>query len=103
MIPFGTRLDRAVPQNFEVRLEHAKAANCFSNDALRQRQSDIARLRRELGEIAEAVRGASHEDWPNMGISIHDGEIVDDLQRQYFPKEFQDLVYEGSRRGKVTD
>ena len=38
-----------------------------------------------------------------MGISIRSNEIVDDLQRQYFPKEFQDLAYEGARRGTVLD
>jgi hypothetical protein len=43
------------------------------------------------------------KDWPNMGISVRANEIVDDLQRQYFPKEFQDLVYEGARRGAVYD
>jgi len=43
------------------------------------------------------------KDWPNMGISIRAHEIVDDLQRQYFQKEFQDLVFEGSRRGNVCD
>jgi hypothetical protein len=43
------------------------------------------------------------KDWPNMGISIRTDEIVDDLQRQYFPKEFQDLAFEGGRRGNVCD
>lgn len=43
------------------------------------------------------------KDWPNMGISIRTGEIVDALQRQYFPQEFQDLAYEGARRGTVAD
>lgn len=43
------------------------------------------------------------KDWPNMGLSIRSNEIVDDLQRQYFPKEFQNLVYEGARRGNVLD
>ena len=43
------------------------------------------------------------KDWPNMGISIRGNEIVDDLQRQYFPKDFQDLAYEGARRGSVLD
>jgi len=43
------------------------------------------------------------KDWPNMGISIRTNEIVDDLQRQYFPKEFQGLAYEGARRGSVLD
>ena len=43
------------------------------------------------------------KDWPNMGISIRADEIVDDLQRQYFPKEFQDLTYDGGRRGSMLD
>jgi len=42
-------------------------------------------------------------DWPNMGISIRADEIIDGLQRQYFPTEFQDLAYEGARRGSVCD
>ncbi len=52
-------------------------------------------------DLAVTTRG--HEDWPNMGISIRTDEIVDDLQRQYFPKQFQDLTYEGARRGSVVD
>ncbi len=43
------------------------------------------------------------KDWPNMGISVRAHEVIDDLQRQYFPKEFQDLALEGSRRGSVLD
>lgn len=43
------------------------------------------------------------KDWPNMGISIRANEIVDDLHREYFPKEFQGLAYEGCRRGSVLD
>jgi hypothetical protein len=43
------------------------------------------------------------KDWPNMGISIRANEIVDDLQRQYFPEEFQDIAYERARRGSVLD
>jgi hypothetical protein len=36
-------------------------------------------------------------DWPAMGVIIRDNEIIDGLQRQYFPREFQDIAYEGSR------
>jgi hypothetical protein len=43
------------------------------------------------------------KDWPNMGISIRANEIIDDLRREYFPTEFQDLAYEGARRGSVLD
>jgi hypothetical protein len=34
------------------------------------------------------------KDWPKMSLSILPNEITDDLQRQYFPKEFQGLKYE---------
>ncbi|GEM_PF-1014129 len=54
-------------------------------------------------QIDLAVTTRGHEDWPDMGISIRADEIVDDLQRQYFPKEYQDLTYEGARRGKLVD
>lgn len=43
------------------------------------------------------------EDWPNMGISIRTNEIVDDLHREYFPKEYQNLSFENARRGSVLD
>lgn len=48
-----------------------------------------------------AVRG--HEDWPNMGLYIRPDEIIDGLQRQYLPAEFQSLEYEGARRGTAYD
>jgi len=54
-------------------------------------------------QIDLMVTTRGHEDWPNMGISIRPDEIVDDLQRQYFPKKYQDLAYEGARRGKLVD
>jgi hypothetical protein len=39
--------------------------------------------------------------WPEMGLIVRHHEIIDDLQRQYFPKEFRNLTYHGSRRGRV--
>jgi hypothetical protein len=54
-------------------------------------------------QIDLMVTSRGHEDWPNMGISIRDNEIVDDLQRQYFPPEYQNLAYEHCRRGNVLD
>lgn len=41
--------------------------------------------------------------WPLMGLTIRAHEIIDGLQRQYFPKEFQDIRYEGSRPGTEND
>jgi hypothetical protein len=49
-----------------------------------------------------AVRG-HYNDWPHMGLYIRPHEIIDGLQRQYFSKEFQNIEYEGSRRGTVDD
>jgi len=52
--------------------------------------------------IAVAVRG-HYDDWPDMGLTIRAREIVDGLQRQYFPKEFQNIRYEGSKPGTDRD
>lgn len=43
------------------------------------------------------------ESWPDMGLIIREHEIVDGLQRQYFPAEFQSIHYEGSRVGTDLD
>lgn len=51
----------------------------------------------------EIVVGISPEQyggsWPPMGLTIRADEIVDDLEREYFPKEFQGFVYKDSRPG----
>jgi hypothetical protein len=55
-------------------------------------------------EIAVAIDIPEHEtDWPAMGLIIRSREIVDGLQRQYFPAEFQNIEYENSRRGTDRD
>lgn len=43
------------------------------------------------------------QNWPNMGLIIRKHEIVDGLQRQYFPPEYQGIHYEGSRVGTDRD
>jgi hypothetical protein len=49
-------------------------------------------------EITIAVTSPGAENvWPAMGLVIRDDEIIDGLQRQYLPKEFQAVEYEGSR------
>ena len=69
----------------------------------------VARLHAAIKEfpgwqivMTVAVRG-HYDDWPDMGLYIRPHEIVDGLQRQYFPEEFQYLNYEGSRRGGAYD
>lgn len=54
-------------------------------------------------EFVVAVAVREHYDWPEMGLIVRAHEIVDGLQRQYFPPEFQDLHYEGSRPPVATD
>ncbi len=54
-------------------------------------------------EIVVAVAVKDHfYEWPEMGLTIRANEIIDGLQRQYFPKEFQSIEYEGSRRVPVV-
>lgn len=55
-------------------------------------------------EIVVAIHIPGTENlWPPMGLIVRAHEIVDGLQRQYFPTEFQDYQYEGSRRGTDRD
>ncbi len=55
-------------------------------------------------EFVVAVVDLDHlNDWPNMGLMVRAHEIIDGLQRQYFPLEFQNIRYEGSRPGTDRD
>jgi hypothetical protein len=51
-------------------------------------------------EIVYTVALDDHlKDWPDMGLYIRGDEIIDTLQRQYFPKKYQSIEYAGSKRG----
>ena len=52
--------------------------------------------------LTVALRGHD-DDWPDMGIYIRSHEIIDALQRQYFPKKFRNIEYEGARKGTAYD
>jgi hypothetical protein len=55
-------------------------------------------------EIVYAVTIDDHlDDWPNMGLYIRGDEIIDTLQRQYFPKKYQRIEYVGGKRGVEPD
>ena len=53
--------------------------------------------------VAVSVDEKEDENWPEMGLIIRNHEIVDGLQRQYFPPEYQHIQYEGSRIGTDRD
>jgi hypothetical protein len=53
-------------------------------------------------EVTIAVPGHD-DDWPDMGLYIRPHEVVDALQRQYFPKEFQDIAYAAAKKGTAYD
>jgi len=48
-------------------------------------------------EIVIAIGNSENTEQRPMGLVIRDDEIIDGLQRQYLPKEFRNLEYEGSR------
>ncbi|MGA8971041.1 MAG: hypothetical protein WB499_17650 [Pseudolabrys sp.] len=49
-------------------------------------------------EIIAAV-ALERKSWPEMGLTIRAHEIIDNLQRQYFPKEFQAIAYKENPLG----
>jgi len=78
-------------------------------------QVEMHKLHMLRPEIIKALQGAlvGHPDWeievsvsipeediviePGEGLTLHENEIIDALDRALLPKEYQDLVYEGSR------
>ncbi len=52
--------------------------------------------------VAVSIPGIG-EHWPTMGLIIRAEEIVDGLQRRYFPRDFQNVQYKGSRPGTEHD
>ena len=40
---------------------------------------------------------AKEDEWPPMGLIIHDDEIIDDLRRDLLPEPYRDFIYEGSK------
>lgn len=49
-------------------------------------------------EIAFRVAVVGKEnDWPAMGLLIHDDEIIDDLHREFLPEELRNVTYPGSK------
>jgi len=52
--------------------------------------------------IAVSVPGTD-ELWPDMGLTIRNHEIIDGLQREYFPEPYRHYSYVGSRTGTDLD
>jgi len=81
-------------------------------------QVEMHKLHMLRPEIIKALQRVlvGHPDWeieisvsvpeeeiiidPGEGLTLHDDEIIDALDRKLLPKEYQDLVYEGSRPPK---
>jgi hypothetical protein len=53
--------------------------------------------------VAITVQDRLPPIWPEMGLIIRKHEIIDGLQRQYFPPEYRDIQYRGSRVGTDRD
>lgn len=69
----------------------------------------IARLRGALHgvrdwQISIAIHVPGTEGiWPAMGLLVRRSEIIDGLQRQYFPEPYRSFQYEGARSGTEYD
>ena len=81
-------------------------------------QVEMHRLHMLRPEIIKAIHAAlvGYPDWeleisvsipeadividPGKGLTLYEDEIIDALDRSLLPKEYQDLVYEGSRPPK---
>jgi hypothetical protein len=53
--------------------------------------------------VVAVVNRSNYSAWPKMGLYIRQHEIIDGLQRQYFPTEFRNIEYRGARSGTEDD
>lgn len=53
--------------------------------------------------VTIAVLKPKDNNWPNMGLYIRSHEIIDGLQRQYFPPRFRNIIIPNSRVGTDRD
>jgi hypothetical protein len=49
-------------------------------------------------EILVNLVPPTEDQWPEMGLIIRGDQIIDELERNYLPKEYQNLKYPGGRR-----
>lgn len=48
-------------------------------------------------EIIAIVCPPDNSGWPEMGLRIREREVIDALQRRFFPPKFQNLRFESAR------
>lgn len=64
----------------------------FTPVIIRELQEALADYPRWSITIRVDVVGKEKE-WPGMGIIIYPNEIIDELQRDYLPERFRDLIF----------
>lgn len=64
----------------------------FSLAIIRELQQALAAYPKWSITIRVDVVGKEKE-WPSMGIIIYPTEIIDELQRDYLPERFRDLIF----------
>jgi hypothetical protein len=86
--------DNYGPRRHTIYIQNLKM---LSPDIVRQLQASLTDY--PDWEIMLDVSSEQYsQTWPAMGLTVRAYEIIDNLKRQYFPKEFQVIEYEGSRR-----
>ena len=86
--------DNYGPRQHTIYIQNLKM---LSPDIVRQLQASLTDY--PDWEIMLDVSSEQYsQTWPTMGLTVRAHEIIDNLKRQYFPKEFQVIEYEGSRR-----
>ena len=69
----------------------------------------VAALRRQLDsyphwEVVLAIHAAPEgEAWPSMGLYVRHHEIIDGLEREYFPPDYRGIQYVDARPGTEKD
>jgi hypothetical protein len=92
--PFGKADYLLVDDNYgwERHIVEVQKLHMFEVPVVKKLQSILREFPGWEVNMAVDVPG-TEQTWPNMGITIRADAVIDELQRQYLPSEFQTLKY----------
>ncbi len=101
---FGEADYLVVDDNYGWRETHVEvhSLKMLAPDVIAQLRSLLAKDRTWQISVAVHVPGTK-PNWPVMGLTIRAHEIIDGLQRQYFPEPYRSFQYDGARPGTEYD
>jgi hypothetical protein len=91
------------PYGFDQHKVYFSTLRMLAPEVIYSLQSLLSKFKNWEIFVTVFARSPEGDEWPEMGLTLREHEIIDSLQRQYFPPEYQSIQYERSRVGTDKD